>query len=56
MFGLLKNVIREEDGMEIVEVVLIIIVIVGLVLLFKEKITDIVKNILSKMSSQIKQI
>lgn len=25
MFGLLKNVITEEDGMEIVEVVLIII-------------------------------
>lgn len=56
MVRLLKNFITEEDGMEVVEIVLIIIVLVGLVLLFKEKITGIVKTILSKMTSQIKQI
>ncbi len=46
----------EEDGMGVVEVVLIIIVLVGLVILFKDKITSIVNTILSKMTTQIKQI
>lgn len=47
---------EEEDGMGVVEVVLIIIVLVGLVVLFKDKITSIVNVILSKMTTQIKQI
>lgn len=47
---------KEEDGMGVVEVVLIIIVLVGLVVLFKDKITAIVNTILSKMTTQIKQI
>lgn len=46
----------EEDGMGVVEVVLIIIVLVGLVVLFRDKITSIVNTILSKMTTQIKQI
>lgn len=48
--------LAEEDGMGVVEVVLIIIVLVGLVILFKDKITSIVNTILSKMTTQIKQI
>ncbi len=47
---------EEEDGMGVVEIVLIIIVLVGLVVLFKDKITSIVNVILSKMTTQIKQI
>jgi len=47
---------KEEDGMGVVEIVLIIIVLVGLVVLFKDKITSIVNVILSKMTTQIKQI
>lgn len=55
-----KNAVRsfiyEEDGMGVVEVVLIIIVLVGLVALFKDQIESIVKTVLSKMSTKIKQI
>lgn len=52
----LLDFVKEEDGMGVVEIVLIIIVLVGLVILFKDKITAIVNTILSKMTSQIKQI
>lgn len=46
----------DESGMGVVEVVLIIIVLVGLVMLFKKQITSLVNMLLSKMSSQAKQI
>lgn len=50
------NLIKDESGMGVVEIVLIIIVLVGLVILFKSKITALVNTLLSKMSSQAKQI
>ncbi|AEV69398.1 Flp1 family type IVb pilin [Acetivibrio clariflavus] len=46
MFGLIKNFIMEEDGMSTVEVVLIIAVLVGLAILFKNYITDFVQYLL----------
>ena len=52
----IKNLWDDESGMVVVEVVLIIIVLVGLVMLFKKQITSLVNMLLSKMSSQAKQI
>lgn len=52
----IKNFWDDESGMGVVEVVLIIIVLVGLVMLFKKQITSLVNILLSKMSSQAKQI
>ena len=51
-----KKFWENEDGMGVVEVVLITIVLVGLVILFKNQITALVNNILSKMSSQANKI
>jgi hypothetical protein len=54
-----KNLVAgldDESGMGVVEIVLIIIVLVGLVILFKDKITSLVETLLSKMTSQAKQI
>lgn len=51
-----RNFWREEDGMGVVEVVLIIIVLIGLVVIFKSQITSLVNNIMSKMSSQANRI
>lgn len=51
-----KNFWLDESGMGVVEIVLIIIVLVGLVALFKNKIEEIVNTILSKMTTKIKQI
>ena len=52
----IKNFWDDESGMGVVEVVLIIIVLVGRVMLFKKQITSLVNMLLSKMSSQAKQI
>ena len=52
----IENFWDDESGMGVVEVVLIIIVLVGLVMLFKKQITSLVNMLLSKMSSQAKQI
>lgn len=63
MNNIMNNIKREakkfwndEDGMGVVEVVLITIVLVGLVVLFKEQITDLVNSVLSKMTNQANKI
>ncbi len=48
----LKNFICEEDGMGVVEIILIIIVLISLVVIFKSQITALVNSILSKMRTQ----
>lgn len=47
-----REFLREEDGMGTVEVILIIVVLVGLVILFKDQITKIVNNLFSKITTQ----
>ena len=47
-----RQLITEEDGMGTVEIILIIVVLVGLVLLFKDNITEIVESIFSKITKQ----
>ena len=51
-----RQFLTEEDGMGTVEVILIIVVLVGLVVIFKEKITDIVNSIFTKNTNQTKKI
>jgi Flp pilus assembly pilin Flp len=48
----MRNFLEEEDGMGTVEIILIIVVLVGLVLIFKEQITKIVESIFSKITTQ----
>ena len=48
----LKKLIEEEDAVGVVEIILILLVLIGLVILFKEQLTDLVKNILSKVTKQ----
>lgn len=48
-----RDFLREEDGMGTVEVILIIVVLVGLVVLFKNQITAIVQALFSKITSQV---
>ncbi len=52
----LSNFWKEEDGMGVVEVILIIVVLISLVLIFKNQLTSIVKTIFSKISSNASQI
>ena len=46
----------EEDAVGVVEIILILVVLIGLVIIFKEQLTSLVKNILSKITKQSNSI
>ncbi len=46
----------DESGMGTVEVILIIVVLIGLVIIFKKQINDLVKKIFKKITSDSNQI
>lgn len=52
----LKELMVEEDGMGTVEVILIIVVLVGLVVIFKKEIVQIVNDLFDKISKQTSKI
>ena len=43
---------RDEKGITSVEIILILVVLIALVLIFKEQMTDIVNNIFKTITSQ----
>ena len=51
-----RQFLTEEDGMGTVEVILIIVVLVGLVIIFKEKITEVFNSNITKITNQTKKI
>ncbi len=52
----LKEFLKEEDGMGTVEIILIIVVLVGLVIIFKDQVTEIVESLFKKITSQTKKL
>lgn len=50
------NIWKREDGMGVVEVILITVVLIALVIIFKKQISSVVNTILSKMSNQANQV
>ena len=48
----IRNVLSGEEGMGTVEVILIILVLIGLVIIFKNQLTSLVQTIFSKITSQ----
>ena len=48
--------LKEEDGMGTVEIILIVVVLVGLVVIFKDRITEIVEELFKKITSQTGKI
>ncbi len=51
-----KHFLKEEDGMGTVEIILIIVVLVGLVIIFKSQLTQLVSNIFNKITTQSNKI
>lgn len=51
-----KNFLKEEDGMGTVEIILIIVVLVGLVIIFKNQLTQLVGNIFNKITTQSNKV
>ncbi len=47
---------REEDGVAVLEIILIIVVLIGLVLIFKSQLTSLVNNIFQTITSQSGQV
>ena len=56
IMNLLKDLWTEEDAVGVVEIILILVVLIGLVIIFKEQLTSLVENILSKITSQSNSI
>lgn len=44
-----KDFWTEEDGMGTVEIILIIVVLIGLVMIFREEIMEIVENVMDRI-------
>lgn len=49
----MRQFLREEDGIGVVEVILILVVLIGLVIIFKSQLTSIVNTIFSKINSKV---
>lgn len=52
----IMDFLKEEDGMGTVEIILIIVVLIGLVIIFKNQLNDLVNDIFSKMIKQANKI
>ena len=44
--------LQEEDGVGVVEIILILVVLIGLVVIFKDQLTRLVNNIFKKINNQ----
>ena len=53
---LTREFLQEEDAVGVVEIILILVVLTGLVMIFKDQLTSLVKNILSKITKQSNSI
>lgn len=51
-----KDFLVEEDGMGTVEIILIIVVLISLVIIFKEQLTKLVETIFKKIVKQANSI
>ena len=52
----LRSVLAEEDGVGVIEVVLILVVLIGLVIIFKKQITTLLENVFKEINKQSKEV
>lgn len=52
----IRRFLQEEDGIGVIEVVLILVVLIGLVIIFKEQITKLLESIFDQINSQSKEV
>ena len=48
----MKQALSNEDGLSVIEMILILVVIIGLVLIFKSQLTSLVQSIFEKIMSE----
>jgi Flp pilus assembly pilin Flp len=56
MWDELKGFFNDESGMGVVEIILIIVVLIAMVVIFKEQITTLVNNIWKSINDSAKKI
>lgn len=49
---IMKNFYKEEDGIGVVEIILIVVVLIGLVLIFKKQLTNLVNDIFGTITDK----
>ncbi len=52
----IKEFLMEEDGIGTVEMILILVVLIGLVLIFKEQLTTLVNNIFKTITTKSNEV
>lgn len=53
---ILRDFAEEEDAVGVVEIILILVVLIGLVILFKDQLTNLVTSLLEKITKQSNSI
>lgn len=56
VFNILKRFALDETGLSTVEVILILVVLVTLVIIFREEMIDIVEDVFKAITDKIKKI
>ena len=51
-----RSFLAEEDGVGVIEVVLILVVLIGLVIIFKKQITTLLENVFKEINKQSKEV
>lgn len=51
-----KRFLKEESGVGVIEVVLILVVLIGLVIIFKKQITKLLDSIFKEINNQSKEV
>ena len=52
----IRNLMKDESGIGVVEVILILLVLVGLVIIFKDQIISLARSIFSNINNQVNTI
>lgn len=50
------SLLEDETGIGVIELVLILVVLIGLVIIFKEQITKLLESIFKEINSQSKEV
>ena len=51
-----KAFMEEDQGVGVIELVLVMVVLIGLVIIFKKQITTLLENIFKEINSQSKEV
>ena len=54
--NLLKLFLEDESGVTVIEIVLILVVLIGLVIIFKNQLNSLIQSLLDKITKQCSSI